>query len=501
MAITEMSVVANMEVKSLSEFQYPNHIPFDDKEEIESRLSRTPKKCAWTIHCKEELKPMITTQADQIGFSANTEFDRLRKVRIEMNWPAVWIKPEMRDKLRICLTHNALHHVIKSAKCIVGKETPQTLSTITLDTHLNCMFKSNRSKAEQASANIGNVPMLTQWSNDCLPKFKAMMYLPFWFYKHEVASLPLYYGSSTNSNTATPMVVEFHLVLNNLYSQLIRMQMFHNGEWKNVPFDHKFLMGFTSAKAKLPPLKMIGYYSKLSPEEVLFRQETPYQWYIEDWITWTSEDTYPMGISCPPISISSDTPTKAIWWLAQNMEAAKFNNHCNYTTDNENVSVGWHPISYAKLLYGSQVRAEGDHDDFSRGNQDEWPSVPLDNGYQGLVYATDLTSVDADTCVILNALDNNVVRLVLTLSDTCPFADIQDMSQAENTSQVDVNQYMKGLEGSKDKQIKGCFKIHTLQLVQRILKLETGKFAEVIGCKGDKIAKLSSESKEKPSTP
>lgn len=481
MSVIEMSVVADIELGSLVEFQYPQHRPETENENIPSRLSRTPTKCSWTPSSTEELKPMTTTQSDQIGFTVNTRFSKLRSVRVEQTFPAIFILPSLRGKVRIRLTPNPLNYIIKTAKCVIdNKETPTTLSTLSLDVRLNCLLNEIKEKGDELSADIGNIPMLQQWQMESLREYKMMMDLPFWFSKHEICSLPLYFDGTS---------VEFHIKLNNLYSQLIRMEVFHDGNWKKIKYNPSFLVGLSS-KSTLPAMRMIGEYAKLEEEEVEYRKEKPYKWLVEDWITSTTTDSYPLGVSSAPIILTSDTPTKAIWWLAQNMEADLYNNHCNYTTDNEEVSLGWHPISEYTLWYGNHVRAKGDHNDGSRGNRRKWPSSPRDMGYQGLVYAYDLNTVDADIGIVLNALNGNQVKLDIALKDTSPFAETNDISNQESQGVPDIDAHMTNLITTKENDAKGLFKIHTLLLVQRQLRMENGKPAEVIGCKGDKTARL-----------
>jgi hypothetical protein len=212
------------------------------------------------------------------------------------------------------------------------------------------MWFRDPTKELEEDIDIGKIDMLETFTNK-LPQYPLTTPQRFAFSRRWSSGYPIY-----RRNKAP---ITFTYVLRRSISDLIRMQkrtdeVDMKGEyiWKNISCDTSYIIGM-SPGGEIPVPTMVGCYSYLSEEELSQRFcEIESKMYIEDIIHIEDPNLKKYGETAE-IDIDSLFPIVGIFYHAENIRATELNNHNNYTTNYEDVRLGWDPLGNVNLLYGT----------------------------------------------------------------------------------------------------------------------------------------------------
>ena len=425
------SGAAKIELDVLTTFQEYLHVHEDPEEHIPSKFNYTFIKTTWSVNLIEEMDATVKSDGKVITYTTSNKYDFLLYSYLTQKISPMKLRKSVRKKVQICLPHNLGHNIIVRGDLVADGTVIQTIDSTWLDIHSQFFmepgFRDNHNMA------IGNVPFLEEWATH-IPGYEITIHQPFFYSKHTAVALPLFLGSLGRVTHQ----YEFRREL----SQILRMRILEDEEtnkWKEIPYNWNY-MAAVSNDEKFDQPSMYGKYAIITDAErywhkglVLVDDKSknkaftepdpsykPLVIYGENIVEITHKNSFGLGNNVE-LELSSNTPAKAMFWVAENIDATKLNNRSNYTTDPNNIMNGWGPISDISLSYGSVVKIKSMYSNhFNTGIKPrEFMSPPSEPGYHALSFGYDVNSLHADVGIVFNRIGK--VKISANLEDTNPF--------------------------------------------------------------------------------
>lgn len=447
--VTKASV--SIEAGTLSEFQKQLHIAKDRDEMLDSRFVYVTKKYPWSSIFRSKMKSMMT--GDDLTYTISDKFDALTNSYMTARIPNIEVKRKYRGSVQICLPHNIGHNILTSSQLCYDGEPIQSSTSVWRDIFSQTLLYKDR---DSYSVNIGNIDILQKWGS-VIPTYDLM--IPgFWFFdfsdKH---SLPLFVCSGSFSINCVPRLE---------YSKLVRMRVRSNdgGEWKIIPYNHKYIQG-GKREAKIPTPEMWGVYSILSPSEKRWFKSEDRSILISDCMEACKVEAE--DGSTKDMILQSNYPAKAIFWVAENKDSSDLCGYSNYTSDTKDHRRGWTPIVSSLIKCGTTNRFGKARSEIHTSRAECYFSLikcPSEQGYNMHSFSHDLFSDDVDTTVNLK---KNVVTLTLKIGDTGPADFLQEESD-ESDKEEDL--VPVPIEATNQSVKKPCYNLHAYLLVMKRLK-------------------------------
>lgn len=416
------ATIAKIDYESLNLFQREMHT-VRPEEEIYSTFQHDYRRMTWYTKISEKLQ--AGGGEDELIFRANSTYHYLLDTTMHQVFPAIRVKEKFRGHIRICWPHNLGHYNFHTASLKFDNENPQNIDPVWLDQFSQWFGKPGfRDLYNQC---VGNVPLLEEWS-EFLPEYTTTVKHPWYYHKDSALGIPLFLCSAS--------VISFTYKLRRKIIDLLRMQALRDvkdekgnilrddkgkplQEWVPCKCEPNFLDGLGSS-GLLPHPELWGSYAYIDPTEVdYWKCKTEHTFYIEDVIMCNSLNTttYGSGVS---VDLDCKTPCKAIFWNAENIQASKFNNFANYTTDTGNVYMGWDPCEKVELKYGNVSRLpEMHHHHFDRMEAiHNFPSAPTDAGYHAFAFTSNIMSLDAEPGIVMTGMK---AKFIVNINNTDPY--------------------------------------------------------------------------------
>lgn len=469
--------VAQVELETRGSFQDEIHAAKNPNETVRSKFSYPYKKTAWSSNVLEELTAKDEGRGETVIFNVNPKFHFLLRVYLEQEVGDIRVSEKYQENIKISLTHNIGHNIVKEGVMDIDGDKIQSLDTRWMDFKSQFFMDPGAGKRECYNKNIGNVDHLTSWST-YIPKDTVMIQQPYYFSKSTFKALPLLMGSVNN--------VSFRYKLRRKLSQLVRMIRYNKklDKWIPIKYNSRYL-DISDKDPELTQPRMFGRYAQVTDAEKNWRlseeftesNQSQHKVYGEDIIRVSQNNTSKLGTSVP-ITLYSAHPVKAVFWLAENIKATGLNNRSNYTTNAMNLFEGHNPIEEVGISYGGMEKfSKMNFKHFSEMEpMSEFPSCPNEPGYAGYAYGYDITSLHADPGKIFNNIGRGGADFVATLNDTNPYAKTsEDISESESDEE-DVSTVAK--HGKKKTTDDTEYKIHVYMLVETELTYPpTGKIS------------------------
>ena len=472
--------ILKVDMETLQQFQKELHQTRDEKEEITSNFYRVFRKTTYYSHIKDRLRS--TTVGDTLVFEANNTFDYLSYTELWQTVPALKVAKGLEDRIQIAWPHNLIHNIISSIIIKYDDDVTQTLDSVWFDIY--SQFFMPPGYRDHYSMCVGNVKPLEEFSS-FLPEYTPTFPIPTYYMRDQSLSIPLFLCSLSK--------VQHVVRLRNKISDLLRMQVKKEGEWVNVPYNHKYVEGLGSGSLTGP--EMWGRYVYLDETERNHLKCQPeHTFYIEDVVVCDGLNPCQYG-NTTAVDIDCKTPCKSLFWVAENIEAKRYHNYSNYTTNTTSIQHGWNPIESVSLYYSNSPRFKDMHSThFDRMECfRHFPSPPCESGYNALSFAWNSTSLDAEPGIIFDGLK---AKLIVKLSNTDIF--LKPVRNLEYTVEgKDVPVTVEELEAKEDiipKKSSPLFILRARLLVTRKLtfRLDTSKGSYMVSL--DDIATPSSGS-------
>jgi hypothetical protein len=418
MDTTTITTGLKLDLDSLDGFQRELHITdkelrgdkSEDTEEITSRFSAIFKKTTWSSHGKI---PMDVSVSEGKGkdnekiftFTSSRKFDFLFKSEVKTYTPELKVKPEYKEAVQICWTPKFGHNYTPEARLTVDDDPMNSMDSIWLDMHSQLFMKPGAGKRKTYNEMIGNIPILTEWST-YLPRFPIGTPQP-WFY-------------SWNTGLAIPTLTSMNTI-NHIYTartslgEMLRMRVKKNDEYIEIKYNPMYLEN----PQPIPPPELWGRYAIITKQEREWHKSLRKTLYINDIISYKSNNPINLG-SIESLDLNTQLPTKAIFWVAENNQSRLNRNYSNYTTDPNNINLGWNPCLMSGISYRSGNKVQPlyrDHFDLSEAFN-FFPSCPDEPGYNAVSICYEPDSIGSDVSIILGKLD---AKLNVTLGDSDPF--------------------------------------------------------------------------------
>lgn len=465
--MSDPSNIAKLDLNTLSEFQKALHAPKKADEDLESRFYYEFRKTSWSTHMPVKMK--CTASDDGLVYQGTFKFDFLLYSYMRQKLPPLKVKENFKKTIQICWPHNPGLNILKDASLKSDDDIIQAFDNIWLNMHSQFYRKSGGGKDAHHNLMIGNVPFLQGWTH-YLPEYMLDVPQPWYYSRNEVVAMPLFLCSLSS--------ITHNYKVRSKLSEMLRMRARANeeSEWKDIKFNPKYLEG-VGPEDTLPIPELWGRYALITDDEREWRKTQKNKVYIEDIVIHSSDDPTRYG-STVPIGLQTEMPTKAIFWVAENLEATKYNNYSNFTTNSTDLYDGWNPIMSTKLTYGSTPRVELDSDSFDR--IEPWyhfPSAPYQSGYNAYSISYDSSSINADIGMVFKDLG---AKLVPKLGNTDPFLKKLPYKRTDtaNTDMSTVDSIPEELESPEDEgetMDKTRFSIHVRLLVMKKIKFKDGK--------------------------
>nr|QBK91129.1 MAG: major capsid protein [Pithovirus LCPAC202] len=328
---------------NFTEFQHRLHSASDDEETIPSKFFTEIRKTSRSSHVPCPLTR--TSESNLIIYTATSKFDYLLHTYLATTLPAVRVQEKWKDRVEICWTRNPFHNIINHGVLKFDGDSGAEIPGGWLDVHAQFFMKSGARFDQHYNYMIGNASCLVNWSQ-YLPEFPISSPQP-WYYSEIVSNaIPLFLCSMGGVSHA----YDFRLQL----KELLRMRCkLKDGRWHNIKFNSSYI---TTNSIKVPTPVMIGRYTKISPPEI--------EWHKEKSNTHEIVATTVMhfGTKNPSaagedvsIKIHTNTPVRALFFVAECQLARELNNRSNYTTNPHNSRMGFNPIKRITHTYNSKA--------------------------------------------------------------------------------------------------------------------------------------------------
>lgn len=404
--------ISKMELESLTDFQKEMHTA-TGKEPITSVFYKDYVKTTWNSTHLMPLASSTIKEANgdydddnnssltEIKYTVNPEFHFLIYSYLKLALPIVKVKHIYTDKIRIAWPHNIGTNIIKRAIFKDDELLYQSFDNIVLDDYFQWYMKNGAGIERIHDIGIGCVPILEEWTT-ILPSYPINVYQP-WYYGEEEG---LAYNIDARGNKCKAEHI-YHYQLN--ITELIRMQHLEDGIWKDIdPRDHAAEYLESTPTIRKPILW--GNYGRVTESEL----NTPKcknnmktrTFYYKDVEVYDSEEVFGYGKTIE-VPLTSKRPCLAMFWKAENMTATEYNNFSNYTSNTDELSLGWDPIKHNSLKYGEHYKfkmMESDHFNIGEARY-HFPSAPRYSGYHAKAFGHDSTNYNGEVGVTLGALD------------------------------------------------------------------------------------------------
>lgn len=388
---------AKEELESLTEFQREIHVTSSLAEEIASNFYRNFVKSTWYSSVHMKLK--CTTDGDEIVYAVNNSFHFLMYTYMRANLPPVRVKPEYKNRVRIAWCHNVGTNLMRHAVFKEDDDTYQKFDNIWLDIYFQFYQTSGAGKRRNHNIGIGNLKYLEEWS-ESLPPYTINVDQP-WFYSMDHAlAFPIFYKSSQ-------IRAEHRYTFRLPVAELLRVQIkTKDHTWKDTTRKvYQYLDISPSATLKIPELW--GRYAYITePEIKWYKCKQTRSFYIRDVEVCDTPNPNKYNTTAE-IPLHCKNPCLAFFWVAENRDASVIHNYSNYTTDTNNLYLGWDPIKSVSLTYGTTTRIDNmpsDHFSIAEPRK-HFPSSPCESGYHGYSYAWDSTSYHGDIGIVLSNMN------------------------------------------------------------------------------------------------
>jgi hypothetical protein len=425
-----MTSVAKLELESITDFQKEIHLT-KEKEAISSIFYHEFRKSTWYTHIHARLK--CTADDENLEFVANTTFHYLKYTYMVTELPEIRIKPQYEGQYRICWTHNIGSNIVESADFQVDDDYFTGFDRQWMD--IQSQFYMKPGFREHYNMCMGNLNFLEEWSNH-LPRYKTTVPQP-WYYSIDTGyAFPLYYCNSEST-------VVHNYQMRTKIADLLRMAVYKEDlkAWVELPAVDFTVLEGASALTKLKTPELWGCYAYITEDEIDFHKcKTERIFYINDVIACDASNPTTYGLAAE-INLYCETPCKAMFWMAENLDATKLRNYSNYTTDTNNIYRGWNPVDRVTLKYGKTDRIKNmGSEHFERVQA--WyhmPSAPSEPGYNTYSFAQDSMSLDAEIGLVFTRLRT---KLILHIKNTDPF----NRTRSKASAIEDYSEYEDGVE-------------------------------------------------------
>jgi len=270
---------------------------------------------------------------------------------------------------------NVGYNVIRNCSIKVNDVEWQSLNSEYFD---DFMQKINMDKDEEINKDLGNVPELREWSPTLYP-YQTFFWIPWFYSSHSSKMFPLYFCGKEDN------IVHEMLLRRNL-SELLQVRRVDTHEV--IPFDENCVTINTPLTVPVPEVR--GEYEFMSDmecehnrcEESKVRYSTQV-FDIDNVKSIDSDNIHNLNTTVNIKIKDMPFPVHTIHWKAINLEARKYNEYSNYSTNSHDCMRGGNPIKWISLSTPQGILFK--NQDFYIGerivSKQNFNKVPKEPGY------------------------------------------------------------------------------------------------------------------------
>lgn len=400
--------ISKLELDSLTDFQREMHTAHG-KEQITSIYYKDYKKTTWNTTHRMPLTAYSPKESDyddvssvtQIKYIVDPKYHTLIYTYLRCFLPMIKVKSLYVDEIRIAWPHNIGTNVVKKAIFKDEKNVYHTIDNIWLDDYFQWYMDSGVGKERMHDIGIGCVPIVEEWSH-VLPSYPINVKQP-WYYSEEPG---LAYNIDQHGGTKCKAEHIYHFQLNVV--ELIRMQKEVDGVWKDID-PRKYAELYLEPVGKIRKPSLWGQYGLITDNELntcrCKNNMKTRVFYYKDVEIYDSDKNYTYGQTID-VDLKSKSPCLAMFWKAENINASKNNNFSNYTSNTDELGIGWDPIKHTSLQYGDHYKfQEMESDHFTISEAHHFPSAPRYIGYHAKSFANKSNNYDSEAAISLGSLN------------------------------------------------------------------------------------------------
>src|SRR3990167_9651167 len=409
-----------------------------EEEEIATIYKRNFVKTFWYSSPKEQFELLRSSPVPddrdltKAVYKVNSTMDYLRSNEIQIPLPAVSIKADPRydSKFRIAWTPNPGVNSIVEVEFCVGDIVINKLDTGAIDDYMK--WGTPHAHNEIRDYSIGDVASLTSWSKS-LPAKTCIFTLPLFYTYSGGSSFPLFLLDSQTQ--VTHSLTYWNAPILRLLRLEMLVQIDGVNTWKPVVSKEKYLHLINHGKIHSPIF--IGEYGMITDDE---KGETVAEPQIaipiHSFVTLRGDNLIKYG-SSDILKLKTDDPVIAMFWKAINVDAEGRNNRTNYTTNPDDIRLGYSPVSSSCLRYGETVKFRLNSDQMRSINMFKtFPNVPTVNGYNAFAFSQNPFGVRGHTGVIFS--NDPVCTLVCNFTDPSNTNYNNSVNENEDKSPDDI---------------------------------------------------------------
>ena len=391
------------------------------------------RKVIWYTVGLVELVKNSGRNAD-ISYEIDKKYHYLTRTYFTIQIPPLRLTKEAKRKYRVRWPPNLGHQIIPKGGFYVDGEPWQTLDNEWCDANMHWFEKTGHGFRDLRQRDIGNVPYMHEFS-DALPEYRLTPEQP-WFYARDSSrAFPLFRCSFMSK-------VDHKFIFNLDIMKLIQIQDVETGKilefGESAPPKGITNEIFVNRLSEIPEPKLWGEYSiNHSREFECLDKNSKYPIYVDDISHSSSDNPQTYGSVVPMKLNTSIYPTKALFWMAENLNAKKKHIFSNYTTNEEDAFRGWNPIGSVSFK-GKKGRKFDDlpSEHFDRKSAFHFSSAPFQNGYNAYSFCNEPNALDIEPGIVLGSNDESIS---FRLKDTNPVVDDEN-SSTENKFTVHLFQ-------------------------------------------------------------
>lgn len=407
--------IAKIELESLTKHQSADIHGYDTGEDVSSMFAVEFNKSTWYSSMPIKLKQ--STDGGAIIYEAPNTFHYIQYSYMRASLPAISVKKEYRNKVRIAWTHNVGTNIISECSFRHEADVYHTMDSVWFDMHNQYYQRPGAGKRRNENKGMGNVDYLEKWQSE-LPAYPLNVDLP-WFYSlNETTAFPLLYKQEVGKFT-------HRFIFRRKIVDLLRVQFFTNEGWtssNNTDYS-QFIDIQSNDKENIPIPEIWARCATITnPEVASWKQcgDGRRRIYTRDVLSFKSLNPGQYGANVE-VSLNTKSPVLAMFWAAENQSALRKNCRSNYTTDINDVYAGWDPIIDHTFAYGPDKRFDkmaSDHFNISESRH-HFKSAPEENGYHAYSFSWDSSDYDADVGIVMgsNLKSASDAKLICSLAD------------------------------------------------------------------------------------
>lgn len=413
------------------------------------------------------------------SFKVNSKYHLMRGAYIEFTTPAMQVKDQFKDKIKIGLPRKMAHYVFEDIIMKFNGDPGPSLNSHSLNVNEQYYITDN-SHQQRYLREIGDISELTNMSTH-IPSYRYSLWLPFFFSMDPALSLPLHRCTLTK--------ITFDVKFKKDICEVLRYEEIeHDKTGKrvaNVTVDIEKISGLSNPNSRIILPIMRGLYSKITPEErTEISQSSPDYMDVPCYMPINvGGNAVPLGGE-KKIALDIHYPARAIFWMGELATNHKRRIFANYTSDQFDHRHGTNPCHSVTLWYNQQAAMRAyPQEHFERIESRFFPSAPRDIGYNALALCENKTIVDVEPGIDLG---KHKASLTVNLEerDQYKILDVTTKSYVnldyEGDEEEEENQEI--VHQPIPKSIKKMYYLYAVALVTRRLKFVNTKEGVELQC-------------------